>query len=77
MAQSIVSYRVFSNSSHWHWEVQCRGKVIGHGLAPNHVKARVEAMVAAMSSVDQQKSSTSTPTRNSSAMGNTARKSTV
>jgi hypothetical protein len=54
MAHSIVSYRVFLNdSNNWHWEIQSRGNVIDFGVAPSHVKARVEAIVAAMSYADR------------------------
>jgi hypothetical protein len=49
MTQSIISYKVFLNSANWHWEVQSRGKIVDFGVAPSHVMARVEAMVAAMS----------------------------
>jgi hypothetical protein len=52
MAQSLVSHRVFLNGGNWHWEVQSRGKVIEFGVAPSRVKARVEAMLAAMSYVE-------------------------
>jgi hypothetical protein len=53
VAQSNVSYRVFFNDSNWHWEIQSRGKVIDFGVAPSHVGARVEAIVAAMSYADR------------------------
>jgi predicted nucleic acid-binding Zn ribbon protein len=55
MAQSSPTYKVSPNSSagDWHREVQTGPKVIAHGLAPNDVKARVEAMVAAVSYVDR------------------------
>ena len=54
MAHSVVSYRVFLNdSNNWHWEIQSRGNVIDFGVAPSRVKARVEAIVAAMSYADR------------------------
>jgi hypothetical protein len=55
MTQSSYTYYVSSNgsASDWHWEVRARGKVIARGLAPNDVKARVEAMLAAISYVDR------------------------
>jgi hypothetical protein len=53
LAQSIASYRVFLNGSNWRWEVLSGEKVIDFGVAPTHVKARVEAIVAAMSYVER------------------------
>jgi hypothetical protein len=53
MAQ--FTYHFSSNGSldDWNWEVQSQGKVIGRGVAQNHVKARVEAALAAMSYLDR------------------------
>jgi hypothetical protein len=49
MAQSRISYHVSSNGSagDWSWDVTCDGEIVARGLAPDRVKARMEALLAA------------------------------
>jgi hypothetical protein len=76
MAQSILSYRVSLTGSQWEWVIQSRGKIIRRGSASNCIKARAEAMVAAMSYVDRS-AKTPSVSANSATRTTATRKSTV